>query len=552
MQKFLSTGAIFFLCFAPVPADAAISDLNFTVTLSEPVIVTTTGGTPTISLDIGGTTRLATYTSGSTTNNLTFTYTPQAGDVDLDGIQITPAQISANGGTIRDLAGNTATLTFTAPNTSGIKLNYPSFSMDFVADADGRYTMNGTSYDTLAALLAASGGSFTRASTGTYFDSSGILQTAAVNTPRFDYDPATLTAKGILIEGGSTNNVRNNTMAGAVVGNPGTFPNNWVRSIASGLSSEVTGLGQEDGIDYIEIHIWGTPTASGTRQIRFDGFSHPAVAASINTLSAFVKLTAGSLANISNFYLVMDNADSAQASLNQYAAITIAPTSAALRTQRYSAVSTATAFTNAATAYVRPYMQFQVTSGLAIDMTIRIGLPQIESGNIASSPIKTSSAAVTRALDDLFVTPTAWVNSALGTIYLQAIKAPQQSASVRYYGLYQNGGQGQISLLNDISPARVSAYVTDNAGTSVVTAASATLTTNTVFNSAFAYATNDFAHSVNGASVVTDTSGTYPALTRLAVGNNVSNGTRPINGWIRKIFYYPVRVINAQLQLLSQ
>ena len=41
---------------------------------------------------------------------------------------------------------------------------------------------------------------FTRASTATYFDETGVLQSAAINTPRFDYDPATLAARGFLIE----------------------------------------------------------------------------------------------------------------------------------------------------------------------------------------------------------------------------------------------------------------------------------------------------------------------------------------------------------------
>lgn len=46
---------------------------------------------------------------------------------------------------------------------------------------------------------------FTRASGATYTDSAGVLQLATSNTPRFDYDPVTLSAKGLLIEEQRTN-----------------------------------------------------------------------------------------------------------------------------------------------------------------------------------------------------------------------------------------------------------------------------------------------------------------------------------------------------------
>jgi hypothetical protein len=50
---------------------------------------------------------------------------------------------------------------------------------------------------------------FTRASTGTYFDSAGALQSAAINAPRFDYNPTTLQPQGLLIEEQRTNLVLN-------------------------------------------------------------------------------------------------------------------------------------------------------------------------------------------------------------------------------------------------------------------------------------------------------------------------------------------------------
>jgi len=52
---------------------------------------------------------------------------------------------------------------------------------------------------------------FTRASTGTYVDSNGVIQTAAIDTPRFDHDPTTNASLGLLIEESRTNLVTNST-----------------------------------------------------------------------------------------------------------------------------------------------------------------------------------------------------------------------------------------------------------------------------------------------------------------------------------------------------
>jgi len=101
------------LCATSVP---------LTVNLSKSVTVDTSGGTPRIAINVGGTTRYATYTSGSGTTTLTFTYDMISGDVDLDGVTLI-SPIDANGGTLRDSSGNDANLNFTIPDTSGVIIN---------------------------------------------------------------------------------------------------------------------------------------------------------------------------------------------------------------------------------------------------------------------------------------------------------------------------------------------------------------------------------------------------------------------------------------------
>jgi len=83
--------------------------LDFTVHFSEAVTVDTGGGTPRLALTIGGATVYATYRSGSGSGDLVFSYTVADGNQDSDGVTV--GALSANGGSLRDSAGNDATLT---------------------------------------------------------------------------------------------------------------------------------------------------------------------------------------------------------------------------------------------------------------------------------------------------------------------------------------------------------------------------------------------------------------------------------------------------------
>ena len=81
-----------------------------TVTMSENTVVDTTGGTPRIELNVGGSTVFAGYVSGSGTTSLNFDYIVQPGDTDSNGISIQSDSLELNGGTLADTAGNAADL----------------------------------------------------------------------------------------------------------------------------------------------------------------------------------------------------------------------------------------------------------------------------------------------------------------------------------------------------------------------------------------------------------------------------------------------------------
>ena len=87
--------------------------VTFTIAMSEAVTVNTTGGTPTLTLNDGGT---ATYSGGSSSNALTFSYTVAAGQNTAD---LAVTSYNANGGAIADGAGKAATMTGAVTNPTG-------------------------------------------------------------------------------------------------------------------------------------------------------------------------------------------------------------------------------------------------------------------------------------------------------------------------------------------------------------------------------------------------------------------------------------------------
>src|SRR5690606_9685096 len=109
--------------------------IDLTVTLDEDIIVDTANGTPRIAWTIGTTTRYAGFT-GVVGSVVTFSYTIVADDNDSDGIVIA-AVIDANGGTLRDAAGNDLTLTLNGvASTSAVIVDTTAPDAPAAADLD--------------------------------------------------------------------------------------------------------------------------------------------------------------------------------------------------------------------------------------------------------------------------------------------------------------------------------------------------------------------------------------------------------------------------------
>ena len=94
-------------------------EIQVGLTFGEAVTVT---GIPQLTLDVGGRSRTAEYSEGSTTTQLLFTYTVASCDEDTDGFAVVADSLALNGGTIR--AGATdATLTHAALQASDHKVD---------------------------------------------------------------------------------------------------------------------------------------------------------------------------------------------------------------------------------------------------------------------------------------------------------------------------------------------------------------------------------------------------------------------------------------------
>ncbi len=93
----------------------AIGDtVTVAVTMNGAVTVSTSNGTPTLELNIGGTSKSAAYASGSGSSTLLFSYTIESNLSDADGISIDQDSLALNGGTINDAAGNASDLSHSA------------------------------------------------------------------------------------------------------------------------------------------------------------------------------------------------------------------------------------------------------------------------------------------------------------------------------------------------------------------------------------------------------------------------------------------------------
>jgi hypothetical protein len=410
-----------------------------------------------------------------------------------------------------------------------------------------------------------------RASSATYFDSSGTLQTAATNVARsatYSYSAGSWVANtGSLVEPAATNGIRNNTMTGAVAGTTitaqsissitnsstlatlttaaphglavgnivwvtgaspsvyngafvvasvptsttltysmvsdpgssastvgsytaytsGTWPTNIGPVSPVGIRPLVVGTGTESGVSYVDIRLIGLPYTAGPQQIALETTTGvPASVGQTWTASLFHRLISGSLATsgIGSSHFTINSFDSSGTGLANSNPGVATPTGAGLSTQRVSGSWT---LTGATTAYTRFSYYFTVTIGTPVDITLRIGMPQLEQGTTATSIIATSSAAVTRAADVYNQQPASYVDGT-GTLYFSSANTARDN---------HNASSPYADLGNLVEPAATNS-IRNNMMVGAVAADGVERATNGTFSACSGATCTGWTTTVNG------------------------------------------------------
>lgn len=452
-------------------------------------------------------------------------------------------------------------ITFTASNTASYSCRvYPASGSASVATSiEDNIKAWGVQIEAkaFASSYIPTPASFTsRASTATYFDSDGVMQTAAVDQDR---NAAYYPIDGVFYgpskqyEGAATNLLLRSE----------TFDqSDWTKARSSITANAVTAPdGTTSGDKLIE-----DSTASSTH---FAAQSVSLTTGTTYTFSAFLKKGERTWARFILTNTAFSDTVSAFFDIeNGVVGVTSGPVDEA-KIEEYADGwfrCSVTATTNASASSSAQIYIAEGDNDTTISGDGSSGLyvwgAQIEVGSVPTSYIPTTTATVTRSADvvststatrsadDVSITGTdfsSWFNASEGTFYVDLISSGGVS---NQYALSITDGTNN----NRINPAffssssNVSSFVMDG-GVAQNSFVYETTLADTNYKFAYAFKVNDFAGCVNGGAVSSDTLGTIPTVDRMQIGS--LNGSLDFNGHIKDLKFYPSRLSNAQLQELT-
>lgn len=375
----------------------------------------------------------------------------------------------------------------------------------------------------------------------TYFNSSGAMVADLTNNqPRFSWVNG---KRQFVLENQSTNSIRNSTMVGAVAGTPGTMPTNWLTSLGTGMSREIVGTGTINGMSYIDIRFYGTPSSSPT-SITFDTTYFTALNGETHTFSCYISLIAGSVSGFTGIFLRQITRNAGGTPLTTYGLPDIRSNLNSTLT-RYVFTQT---LSDATTATVEPVLAFSGT-GSAVDITVRVAAPQHErSISTATTFIPTTTSTITRNIE-----------TARFSTFIEAILSRPALTHV-YRGQSMQSSVGEQTIFgassSDMAPLRISG-ATANRIVAITAAGNITqdrpVITN--FTTSFGVARSTFtarsALSVDNQNANTAASGLSSVRTPAYLGRRDTSTAQFFNSYTDTVILYTTAVSDAAVKALA-
>ena len=176
---------------------------------------------------------------------------------------------------------------------------------------------------------------------------------------------------------------------------------------------------------------------------------------------------------------------------------------------------------------------------------------QTEAGAFPTSYIPTSGSTVTRNKDvtSLPVERFAY-NQKKGTVIVNA-EYFSTTNNVRFWEISNNTSDNFMAMYKQ-TPTSIAGYIATSSQQVFLQTVVSSSVIGTNYKLALAFAANNTTSTADGNSVVVDTSSLIPTVTKLHIGQRGHGNQFTLNGHIKSIQYYPKRLSNEELQLLTQ
>jgi hypothetical protein len=359
---------------------------------------------------------------------------------------------------------------------------------------------------------------------------------------------------GLLVEEQRTNSIRNNTMVGAVAGTPGTLPTNWSVSLGGiGTLTQTISLGASGALSYIDIRYSGTTSNSGFRIFTETTGQTTGSTGQVWTASLYAALLSGST-GLTSLSCDIVGRSNTSAIVETPSSTSIIPTTTLTR---YAAIGT---LAQASTVSVQQAITINYSSGVVVDFTIRIGLPQLEQGAFATSVILTDNTAPlgkTRNADVANITGanfSSWYRQDEGTMFADVLRSYSGnfSAFPKIFS-FNDGTTNNLSSMYGVSGGQfVTNFSIQSGGVGQTDYVQVFTNVPGPNRIAQALAVNSSTLAANGALTLQDSSVAMPVgINRVSIGaDHVS--LAQWGGHIRRLTFFPQRLPNSTLQAITR